>query len=134
MKGLIVALTIIAGLGGTALADTVTVLTPPPSGLANVHTVRCAGSGFTGGGALAGGCAYTLACTARYCHGKTYSYAVTWTMAGEPTLGALTAYPGQQGTGTVAMVDGTAYYYVATSVDGAGELVNGQSSALLVSF
>lgn len=118
-------------LSGAAQADTLVSLAPPYA-LANVHTTRCAAEGFTAdGAAVTGACQYTLNCTARGCHGASYTYAETWALDGTATLGVKrAASPNFFGTGTVVTLDGHAYYYAATSVLGAIAAGTG-SSALL---
>ena len=159
VKGCMLVLCLISGLAGAASAETLSALPPPPSLVGPGHQVVCAASSFNADDSVKGTCksASSTACSGRGCQPVTTTvfYIVAWSDLA-PALGdacysvrhhlpqpdQLTLLNGHTqadcpfalNTGTVVMINGTPYWYVATSADGAFELVNWQAGSLLVAF
>jgi len=156
MKSLAFALCLLAS---AASAETLTGLSPPASLLQPGYRVSCAASSFNADDSVNGTCkaAISSACSGRGCQPVTVTtfYIVRWTDAAAtlgdacmtvrhhlPQADQVTPLNGHTqadcpfvlSTGTVVTINGTPYWYVATSADGAFELVNWQAGSLLVAF
>ena len=133
----------LVGPGTVARASAATLVQlpvpPAPSTLSSVRSGSCAASGSNVDGTIAGICKYTYGSTGGSGRGggyktpKTASFPATWTAFGEVVgLGAqCSCSPNYQGTGTVVVINGVAYYYVATAPNG-DELVNSNTAGFLV--
>ena len=143
--GLLAVLGLVFVAGSTvSLAATQTIVQlpapPAPAGLTSVRSVSCAPSGFNADGSIAGVCQFIYGSTGGsgrgggYRHPKTADYAMTWDQYGQvQALGAVcSCTPPYQGTGSVVMVNGVPYYYVATDATTGNELVNSNVAGFLV--
>lgn len=155
MKKILILASILFSLAALpAHATTLATLIPPPG------VTACSGNSFDAADNVLGACrtVKSLPCSGRACQPVTYTYFynVTWTdgvpgavdlcfsvRRHSPQAPEVTYYGGHSAadcrtvtwlTYTVVSVNGVAYYYVATSVDGLLELVNTNSSTLLVTF
>jgi hypothetical protein len=156
MKGLILALTMIT----PAYADTLIQLPIPPAliGVGYAPRTACAGAAFNDDNSVRGAChtVTSAPCSGRGCQPVTYTtdYIAVWDALGNPLVATACAVIRHHlpqadqitylngftagdcfgvrfnPTGTVVMVDGAPYYYVATSVTGA-ELVNSNVAGYL---
>jgi len=112
----------------------ITLASPTHPNLWNYHYGSCAADGFSADGSqITGVCKYSYGSGSRYHASPTISYLATWNLDGSANaLGSqcTSCNLNYQGTGTVVMINGAPYYYVATDIGGQ-ELVNSNVQSYL---